>query len=290
MFDIVLDAFSAFALYLKRNPRLRTRLVWSAIVGLLLASLLGGILSQCNMSILGEEITFKSIEPFFIVIFVMSLFILLIAALSLADNLIQKDGDRELIYEILGLPLLIGGGGSKTKTTKPTGRKKTAPEPAASADDIYSAIRLNLAHLVEYYVINKGQARRSFTMSVVAISVGFLTIIVGIWLSYREEQSNQNPAYISVIGGIILQFIGGAFFFLYNRSLVQLNYFFGRLAVMQDTMLAVELAKTIDVTATKNSVLEKLIFTIVTRDQKAPDYAAPWMTPAAEKPAPKSPI
>lgn len=134
------------------------------------------------------------------------------------------------------------------------------------------AIRVNLAQAVEYYVINKRQAKSSFNMSAFAIIVGFLTIIIGVWLSYANQLTNQNPAYISVLAGVVLQFIGGAYFYLYNRSLIQLNFFFSRLALMQDTMLAIRLCDSIPEGRDKHHVLERLIFQIVSRQSREPEY------------------
>src|SRR5262249_36326180 len=78
--------------------------------------------------------------------------------------------------------------------------------------DIFDTIQLNLNQLSEYYTINKSQARNSFRASVTAIIIGFITIIVGIWFFYFSEHPNQNLTYMSVIGGVLVQFIGGALF------------------------------------------------------------------------------
>jgi hypothetical protein len=140
--------------------------------------------------------------------------------------------------------------------------------------DIFDTIQLNLNQLSEYYTINKSQARNSFRASVTAIVIGFFTIIIGIWVFYWSKASsgstaavaaNQNLGYLSVIGGVLLQFIGGAYFYLYNRSLIQLNFFFARLTVMQDTMLSIKLCDQISEPPTKTKILERLIFEIITR-------------------------
>ncbi len=133
--------------------------------------------------------------------------------------------------------------------------KETPPRPY----DVMEGIQSNLGQLIEYYVINKGQAKSSFRASTTSIAVGFLTIIGGIWLSYAGKLSDNSAVYISVIAGVILQFIGAAYFYLYNRSLIQLNFFFNRLALMQDTLLAIRLTDSIPEGDAKHKVLEKLI-------------------------------
>ncbi len=156
-------------------------------------------------------------------------------------------------------------------------------EQQAKAFDILEVIQSNLDQLIDYYIINKAQATTSFRSSIIAISTGFATIIAGVWLAYAHVGDNT-AAYISVLAGIVLQFIGGAFFFLYTKSLIQLNFFFARLALMQDTMLGIRLADSIPDGKEKHHILEKLIFAIVQRNAIAPDYLNAEKPKAARTP------
>jgi hypothetical protein len=140
--------------------------------------------------------------------------------------------------------------------------------------DIFDTIQLNLNQLSEYYTINKSQARNSFRASLTAIVIGFITIIIGIWLFYISDKPNPNLTYMTVIGGVLLQFIGAAYFYLYNKSLIQLNFFFARLTIMQDTMLSIKLCDQIADMPTKATILERLIFEIITRDASTRKYLA----------------
>lgn len=114
-------------------------------------------------------------------------------------------------------------------------RLAESPKP-----DVMDTIQLNLNQLSEYYAINKSQARSSFRFSVFAVVTGFITLIIGIWIFYFKEDKNIEMAIISGIAGSLSQFIGGAYFFLYRKSLEQLNFFFNQLVKMQDTMLSVQ--------------------------------------------------
>jgi hypothetical protein len=138
--------------------------------------------------------------------------------------------------------------------------------------DIFDTIQLNLNQLSEYYTINKSQARNSFRASLTAIVIGFITIIIGIWLFYVSDKPNPNLTYMTVIGGVLLQFIGAAYFYLYNKSLIQLNFFFARLTMMQDTMLSIKLVDQISEMPIKAKILERLIFEIITRDASTRKY------------------
>jgi Cyanobacterial TRADD-N associated 2-Transmembrane domain len=132
--------------------------------------------------------------------------------------------------------------------------------------DILDTIQLNLNQLSEYYTINKGQARNSFRISVSAIVLGLFTLLAGIWFFYlRETTSNITLATLSGVSGVLLQFIGGAYFYLYRKSLEQLNFFFSQLVKMQDTMLSIKLCEQITKEDRQIDVREKIILSLLER-------------------------
>jgi hypothetical protein len=80
---------------------------------------------------------------------------------------------------------------------------------------------------------------------------------------------------IASAGGVLAEFIAGAYFYLYNRSLVQLNYFFDKLTSMQDTMLAIKLCENLPEPNATNSK-ERLITLLMTPNRfAAPDIRSP---------------
>lgn len=135
----------------------------------------------------------------------------------------------------------------------------------SSEPDIFDTIRLNLNQLNEYYIINKNQAKNSFRASMMAIIIGFATILAGIWFFYLSDNPNKNLTYLTIVGGVILQFVGGAYFYLHNKSIQQLNFFFQRLITTQDTMLSIGLVDRINDSNRKGSVYEQLIHAIINR-------------------------
>lgn len=70
---------------------------------------------------------------------------------------------------------------------------------------------------------------------------------------------------ISGISGIILQFIGGANFVLYNRTVEQSNRFYKQLTRIQDTMLAVELCNQVKDPEKNLQLMDKLITNLIER-------------------------
>jgi hypothetical protein len=114
--------------------------------------------------------------------------------------------------------------------------RKDIENQIATRLDISNVVRLGLNHITEYYAINKSQARNSFTASMVAVIIGLAALVSGI-VFYRNYTT---VATLSAVSGVLLQFIGGAYFYLYNRSLQQLNFFYETLVRLQDTMLAIQ--------------------------------------------------
>jgi hypothetical protein len=141
-----------------------------------------------------------------------------------------------------------------------TGRLASKERP-----DILDTVQLSLNQLNEYYTINKSQARNSFSFSVSAVVLGLATTIGGIWMFYLGENPRVDLAAITSTSGILLQFIGGAYFYLYRRSLDQLNFFFSQLVKMQDTMLSIKLCDQIQSDDRKSELREKIAMTLLER-------------------------
>lgn len=133
--------------------------------------------------------------------------------------------------------------------------------------DIFHTIQLSLNQLNEYYTINKNQARSSFRFSIFSIVIGLITIIAGFWI-HSLNIANIEISYLSIFSGLILEFIGGAYFFMYKKSLEQVNFFFGQLIKIQDTMLSINLADNIYNESKKTEMHEKIIVSLLERSLK----------------------
>ncbi len=136
--------------------------------------------------------------------------------------------------------------------------EKTAP-------NIIDIIQLNLNQLDEYYTINKTQARNSFYTSLFLIFLGFFTITVAIVISLSNPSLNIGIPVISGISGVLLQFIGGANFFIYSKTLEQVNRFYNNLIKTQDTMLAIELCRQIDDEKKRRNLIERVVIDLLKR-------------------------
>jgi hypothetical protein len=172
-------------------------------------------------------------------------------------------------------------------------REKISKEPQAT---ILDTIQLSLNQLTEYYVISKSQARSSFLVSVSAAVLGLLTLIGGIWIFYAFNQSGSSAVTISAvsaIGGIMGNFIAAAYFYLYNKTISQMNYYYDRLIKLQDTMLSIKLCEDIKDEEHKASLREKMVVALMSGDLAQLHRSAPKQAKATratkQPPAAKSP-
>lgn len=108
--------------------------------------------------------------------------------------------------------------------------------------NVMDVIKINLNQLNEYYTINKAQARRSYSFSIIMITLGFLMLIftIGLWLFGKI---GLNITIISTLAGLIAEFIGATSLVLYKESTKQIQLFFEKLSYLQHIMLAVELSE-----------------------------------------------
>lgn len=69
--------------------------------------------------------------------------------------------------------------------------------------------------------------------------------------------------------GIITDFIAATYFYLYKKSIEQLNMYFKELIKIQDTMLAIELCNKIDVHSNEyNESIKSIIMELLKRSSQ----------------------
>ncbi|GEM_PF-6511171 len=133
--------------------------------------------------------------------------------------------------------------------------------------DIFKTIKLNLNQINEYFIINKSQARSTFRFSVFVITLGFITIISGIWI-YYVNPSSYSITVITTITGFLCEFIGAINIYIYIKSLKQLNYFYEKLDKMQYIMLSIRLCEEIGEPVKTIEIKEKIIAALINSSTK----------------------
>ena len=140
--------------------------------------------------------------------------------------------------------------------------KKTYEEKLESAQgsDVYKYVLLiNISALEGYVTQARIQAQQSFNLSRIVAITGFIIIAVSIVLSVYltiGENQNLNAAYLAGIAGVLTEFTAGVFFYLYSKTLSQINLFHDKLVEMQKTSLSY-LAEDISVNTSEKKLLPK---------------------------------
>jgi hypothetical protein len=119
--------------------------------------------------------------------------------------------------------------------------------------------------LDSYYELNKLHLQLSFWASLAALTTGLVILAIGIWLIFGGAADLS--AQLVTIGGVLTQFIGAGFFFLYSKNLRQLNVFYDKLIRHQDTMYAMGLAMHQLPEERRPDMLETVISMLLTRNE-----------------------
>ena len=109
-------------------------------------------------------------------------------------------------------------------------------ETAVGDEAFKYLLLINTYALEEYVAMTRLQAEQSFRLSKIASVIGFGLLIIGIVLGIYSNLSGGSildAAYLTSIAGILTEFIAGVFFYLYNRTLQQLNLFHDKMIASQ---------------------------------------------------------
>lgn len=114
----------------------------------------------------------------------------------------------------------------------------------ASEGDVKAIAASQIQLLSSFYDLALLQAGRSFRWALVASGVGIAFFLGAIaFLLWRSSEL----ATITLISGALVYFIAGVNFYLYGKTLSQLNLFQGRLEVTQRFLLANSLCESLGV-------------------------------------------
>lgn len=133
-------------------------------------------------------------------------------------------------------------------------------EAEEKKDDVLALMIKNVGELREYYVINKQQARNSFSAALFISFLGFILFVTGIILSYTFK--TENAIQYSTIAGAIVEIIAGLFFWLYSKAIKQINLFHNSLLKTEKFLTAIQLVDKISEPnrdKAYNYIIEKVI-------------------------------
>lgn len=131
---------------------------------------------------------------------------------------------------------------------------KNTKEPLEYINEL---VEINVTRLDEYYNEVKRHTVYSFSFTLAVGLVGFSLIVVGIFLGYDGER--MTTAYLAGISGILIEFISGVFFYLYNKTVKQLKLYHDNLIDLQNTLLSFQLIERVSKPEDKDSIISKIV-------------------------------
>lgn len=133
-------------------------------------------------------------------------------------------------------------------------------------------LKLNVDHITVYYLLGIRQATRSFLLTIGAALAGFSVLLGGILMSFfRGEEAIATLDAVTIASGLLIEFISGVMFYLYNKTAARLDAFYPELLRVQDIFLGLKLTQSITNDDAKDGNLQYLAKWIVTSNgEEAP--------------------
>ena len=138
---------------------------------------------------------------------------------------------------------------SKAEEKEIERKLKTVEESMGVDDiDIMKLMFSNLKELREYYVISKRQANKTFSASIFVCFLGVIIYSLGIVFTCLL---NQDISLISIISGTTVEIISALFFWMYSKSMSQLNIYHKRLSETEKYLITIQLVERISKESTE---------------------------------------
>jgi hypothetical protein len=99
-------------------------------------------------------------------------------------------------------------------------------------------VTINVQNLADYYLLVKVHTNSSFTAAMAAGIVGFALILGAVMIGLANLPNASVIAPIAAASGVITEFIAAVFFYLYNRTVIQLKEYHDSLLRVQNVLLA----------------------------------------------------
>lgn len=110
--------------------------------------------------------------------------------------------------------------------------EKKLEETKESTEIFKYLVLIDISALETYINQTRIQAQESFSLSKWVAIAGFILILAGVSLGIITSvfgAERLDVAYLASLAGILTEFISGVFFFLFNRTLQQMNVFHDKL-------------------------------------------------------------
>jgi hypothetical protein len=165
--------------------------------------------------------------PILLIVFCYGLFLSFYFYVTNANRVATREADLEVALAKRKAVLRLGDSAHVEGTS------------AASYFD--SLVKINVENLAAYYTLVKVHTNKSFTVSIAVGLLGILLIMSGLVIGFISSQNAKAISYVSAGSGVVMEFISGVFFYLYNRTVQQLRGYHDSLLSVQNVLLSFKL-------------------------------------------------
>jgi hypothetical protein len=120
-----------------------------------------------------------------------------------------------------------------------------------------SLVKINIENLAAYYSLVKTHTSQSFKVSLAVSVVGFILIAIGLTIGFESDK--KMIGYISSASGVLVEFISGVLFYLYNKTVRQLKEYHDSLIGVQNVLLSFKLIESTSDDKAKADMITKMI-------------------------------
>jgi hypothetical protein len=127
-------------------------------------------------------------------------------------------------------------------------------------------LKINLRNLSDYYELVKIHTNKSFDAARFSSIIGFILIALALIFGFLMPENKIS--YISAGSGIIVEFIAGVFFYLYNRTVRELKGYHDSLLEVQNVIISFKLIDDIEDQEAKTKIIDNMIDCLVSKQSK----------------------
>ena len=120
-------------------------------------------------------------------------------------------------------------------------------------------VSINVENLGAYHAQVKTQTDKSFIVSIAVAGIGFFFILNALLIRLFGTASWATLSYISAASGVIIEFIGAVFFYLYSKTVRQMKEYYDSLLPMQNILLSLKLISDIEDDKTKAAMAAQML-------------------------------
>ncbi|MCL2153451.1 MAG: MMPL family transporter [Oscillospiraceae bacterium] len=126
---------------------------------------------------------------------------------------------------------------------------------------LFGHLKFNIKQMKGYYDISKGQATTSFRWAITFSILGFALLVFAVLSPLIPQFTAENSLIpiIGIISGAVVELLAGTIFFIYKRSLAQMNIYHEALSNYQTYLSCVNLATQFDEKKKKDEMFERII-------------------------------